>query len=122
MNTHATFLLSRRFVTSCILTAAILLCAYIAAPMRAHAQRGAEILVTNNWGRDIHKLYLSPAKLNNWGPDQLGNSVIKAGAKFRLHNIACNKYDIKIVDGDGDACVMENVSLCEDSSELILNC
>ena len=42
--------------------------------------------------------------------------MIESGTNFTLHSIRCNDYDIKIVDEDGDECVVENVNLCNDRS------
>ena len=83
-----------------------------AAPRR----RGASVKVINQSRWDIHHLYLSPTRSDDWGPDQLGDDTIDAGTSFTLHSIRCNRYDIKVVDEDGDECVIENVSLCNDNS------
>jgi hypothetical protein len=84
-----------------------------AAPPR---RRGASVKVINQSRWDIHHLYLSPTRSDDWGPDQLGDDTIDAGTTFTLHSIRCNRYDIKVVDEDGDECVVENVSLCNDNS------
>ena len=58
---------------------------------------------------EIHELYFAPANQESWGPDQLGNEVIKNGGSFTLSNIPANNYDVRIVDEGGDACVIEDV-------------
>jgi hypothetical protein len=95
----------------------LLLLVVVLFPLTATAQRhGARVKVINQSKWDIHHLYLSPKNDNNWGPDQLGEAVITSGSSFTLTNIRCNRYDIKIVDEDGDECVIEDVSLCRDAS------
>ena len=53
---------------------------------------------------------------DQWGPDQLGEEVLAKGDSFTLTNIDCDEYDIKVVDEDGDECIIEAVSLCRDNS------
>jgi hypothetical protein len=59
-------------------------------------------------------LYLSPEDKETWGADQLGEQVIEPGESFTLKNIPCGEYDIKVVDEDGDACVIEGIVMCKD--------
>ncbi|MBK6727818.1 MAG: hypothetical protein IPG63_11230 [Xanthomonadales bacterium] len=61
---------------------------------------------------DIHHLYLSSVDDEEWGPDQLGDAVIGSGETFQLRGIPCDDYDVRIVDEDGDSCVVGGVTLC----------
>ena len=100
-----------------ILSAVALALAMLALPLRAHTgpQKKAEFMIVNRSDWDIHELYLSPTHKNTWGPDQLGDNIIRhGGGSFTLHNIPCGHYDIKVVDEDGDACVIEDVIMCKD--------
>jgi hypothetical protein len=65
---------------------------------------------TSDW--EIHHLFLSPADQEHWGPDQLGHQVIAVGGSFELHKVPCGTWDVKIVDEDGDECVMSGVDIC----------
>jgi hypothetical protein len=82
------------------------------------ASAASSIKVHNKSKWEIHHLFLSPtSEKDEWGPDQLGDQVIKAnGGVFTLTDIECNKYDIKIVDEDGDECIVSAVALCDDSA------
>jgi hypothetical protein len=82
-------------------------------PTSAEAQR-AEFMINNKSDWDIHHLYLSPSDKSTWGPDQLGERIIHSGESFTLKNIPCGEYDIKVVDDDGDECVIEGVTMCRD--------
>lgn len=115
----ATTLLSRRVIIYSAAILAILLFVYTANHRLAHAQGGAEITVINSSGWDIYHLYLSPARYDKWGPDQL-KQVIKKGERFLLRGIPCNKYDVKIVNEDGGSCVIGSVPLCQDANQLEL--
>ena len=69
-----------------------------------------EILNKSDW--DLHQLFLSPTDEDEWGPDQLGEHVLESGGSFELEGIPCDSYDIKLVDEDGDECVVPGVDIC----------
>ncbi len=91
-------------------------------------QRRATITVRNRSNWTIMHLYVSPTSGNQWGPDQLGEEVIRSGGSFTLRNIPCDDYDVKLVDEDGDQCVVNAVNMCNDNSvwtitnELLADC
>ena len=76
----------------------------------------ASIKVINQSKWEIHHLYLSSTSDKKWGPDQLGEMTIAKSESFTLTNIDCDDYDIKVVDEDGDECVVEEVNLCGDDT------
>jgi hypothetical protein len=80
------------------------------------ARRTSTIKIINQSKWEIHELYLSPSSSRHWGPDQLGDQVLEKGESITLRNLACNHYDIRVVDEDGDECVMENEELCGDNA------
>ena len=69
-----------------------------------------EIFNKSDW--DIHHFFLSPTDEDEWGPDQLGDAVLESGASFELQDIPCDSYDVKVVDEDGDECVVPGVDIC----------
>ena len=80
------------------------------------AKKKATIKVVNQSKWEIHHLYLSSTTDHEWGPDQLGDEVIGSGETFTLSKIDCDDYDIRLVDEDGDECVVEEVNLCGDET------
>jgi hypothetical protein len=99
--------LSTIIALSCALT--------MSTPVQAAAPATVKIINHSKW--DIHHMFLSPHKdEDDWGPDQLGEQVIAQGETFTLKGIPCDHYDIRIVDEDGDECVIANVSMCGDAS------
>lgn len=75
----------------------------------------SQVTITNNSDWAIHRLYLSPVSVEEWGPDQLGDEVIDAnGGTFTINKIPCDDYDVQLVDEDGDVCVVGGVGLCGD--------
>jgi hypothetical protein len=99
-----------------ILAAVMFALVMLALPFASQAQpQKAVFMIVNNSDWDIHGLFLSPTHKDTWGTDQLGDEVIKhGGGSYTLHSIPCGHYDIKVVDEDGDACVIEDVIMCKD--------
>lgn len=88
--------------------------AALALPATATAASDNSIIhIKNNSDWEIHHLFMSPSDHESWGPDQLGSNIIAAGGgKFELHKVPCDTWDVKIVDEDGDECVIDNVDIC----------
>lgn len=85
----------------------------LAAPAPAvQAQKKATVTVVNQSDWTIVELYLSPVDESAWGPDQLADKVIEPGASFKLTGIPCDTWDVRLVDEDGDQCVVEAVDIC----------
>ncbi len=93
---------------------ATLLC-LTALPLYA-AKKKATVKVINQSKWEIHHIFLSSHDDANWGDDQLEDEILTKGDSITLTNIDCDDYDIKVVDEDGDECVIEEVSLCGDDS------
>ena len=84
------------------------------SPLLARPKATIEVVNKSKW--DIHHLYLSSSDERHWGPDQLGDDILEPGDSFTLTHLACDDYDIKVVDEDGDECVIEEVELCREDS------
>lgn len=70
------------------------------------------ISLTNSSSYAVHHLYLTPAHETAWGPDQLGNDVLETHENITLAGLDCSDYDLKLVDHEGDTCVVEDIDLC----------
>lgn len=86
--------------------------AAIALPSTALAAADSVIHIKNKSDWEIHHFFLSPTEEEQWGPDQLGDKVISSNGTFELHKVPCDSYDVKIVDEDGDECVVAAVDIC----------
>lgn len=87
----------------------------------AHAAgRKANVTVHNNSAFAIHNFFVSPSEEEEWGPDQLGKGTIGEGGKFTLQQIPCDTYDVKLVDEDGDECVVPEVDICGGSDDWVI--
>ena len=76
------------------------------------ASDNSTIHIKNKSDWEIHHFFLSPTDQDHWGPDQLGKQVIAVGGSFDLHKVPCDSYDVKLVDEDGDECVIGGVDIC----------
>jgi hypothetical protein len=94
-----------RWVATVVLAAAVL------APAAASAGK-ANVKITNRSDWDIHHFYISSTDDENWGPDQLGDDILASGGTFTLQAVPCDEYDVKLVDEDGDVCVIGGVDIC----------
>ena len=75
-------------------------------------EHDAKVTITNNSSWVLTELYISDTDQAEWGPDQLQEMVIGTGETFTLNGVPCDAYDVKVVDEDGDSCVIEAVALC----------
>jgi hypothetical protein len=82
------------------------------APAASAADTDSKVVIKNasNWA--IHEMYFSPTSEREWGPDQLGDHTIENGDTFTLNDVPCAAYDVRVVDEDGDECILEDVGLC----------
>jgi hypothetical protein len=95
---------------------------FLACAAPAMAGKGdSKIIVVNKSSWAIHQMYLSPTDDEDWGDDQLGHQVINTGETFTLSGVPCDKWDIRVVDEDGDECVIPNVGLCGDTDRWVIN-
>src|SRR4051794_10944958 len=87
--------------------------AALTLPAPAHAAgKKAAVKVVNKSDWEIHHFFLSSTEDDEWGPDQLGDQVIGTNESFTLKSIPCDSYDVKLVDEDGDECVVDDVDIC----------
>ncbi|MFI4969605.1 MAG: hypothetical protein ACHP7D_05325 [Lysobacterales bacterium] len=98
---------------------------FAAAPMFALAQQDmqsdlkpvdkapdSQVELRNESKWTIQQLYFAPIGSDRWGPNQLSHNAVRTGDSFSLTGIRCDKYDAKLVDEDGDECIVRNIALC----------
>lgn len=80
------------------------------------APKNATVKIINQSKWEIHHVYLSRTEDESWGPDQLEDQILAKGQTITITNIPCDLYDVKVVDEDGDECIIEEVDLCGNNS------
>ena len=74
------------------------------------------ITIVNNSSREIRHVYLSPPDQDNWGSDQLVNSVISPnGGSFTISDASCSGTSIKVIAEDHEGCFSYKVVSCSGS-------
>lgn len=80
-------------------------------------QRRYWLKITNNSRYDIYQLFVSSSEEERWGPDQLGDFVLRGGGgSYTLTDIVPGEYDIRFVDEDGDKCDLRNIQIFKNTS------
>jgi hypothetical protein len=75
------------------------------------------ITIVNNSNREIRHVFLSAPDSNNWGSDQLVNSVIAPnGGSFTISNVSCGGSSIKVIAEDQDGCFSYQVVSCSENA------
>jgi hypothetical protein len=80
-----------------------------------------QVRITNSSRYAIRSIYMSPTSNRYWGPDLLGSQVLVPGYVLTTHPLQAGYYDLKLVDQDGDQCVVRGVSVDPSSSWTITN-
>jgi hypothetical protein len=99
-------------------------------PTPAAAQNATLInwLLVNNSRFDIDEVHLARSGAAAWGPDVLErrNGSLESGQSFTLH-VSMGEWDIKLVTGNGDSCLVRHVRLSQPltwkmTNEWLSNC
>ena len=86
----------------------------------AHAQSVYSVRIENATLFTINRIYMSPVSSTVWDSDLLGEYTLRPGYHFTTRHWA-GVYDLKLVDQDGDVCVVRGISINEDTSWRITN-
>jgi hypothetical protein len=70
------------------------------------------LMIENNSSYTLIEINLSPTASVSWGSDLLGSNVLEPGDAFRVSQLECDTYDIRVVDEDHDECILDSVDLC----------
>lgn len=79
-----------------------------------HAWWKGSLTVTNDSNYDIHQLFVTPAHKVKWGKDWLKKDVLQSHEEIIITGLDCDEYDFKLVDEEGDVCIVEDVDLCQE--------
>jgi hypothetical protein len=104
-------------MTSKALLAAAALAAFSAAAP-AHAE-DLIFMLDNQSSTPVHEFYASPANVDNWEEDILGQDILEAGNFARItirDGRATCTYDLKIIFSDGEEMEERAINLCETGS------
>ncbi len=77
--------------------------------------------VTNEAGNSIMYLYVSPANVDSWGVDQLGQYTIQPYGSFTLNNITPGQYDLQVVMSSGSRYTLYNFQVIAGQTTEVYN-
>ncbi len=75
-----------------------------------------DFVLVNETGLTIDQFYCSPTKSNDWEEDVLGQDTLADGEQVEINfsrDEASCKWDLMIVDEEGDKIYWTNIDLCE---------
>jgi hypothetical protein len=91
-----------------LLVAGALILAATVIPASAASQYTRTFEVDNRSSYRINHLYVSPSGDRYWGFDRLGSDILYPNYYVSV-TVVPGWYDVKLVDQDGDSCVVPNV-------------
>jgi hypothetical protein len=112
-------LTSRNRLNSAVLWAAIFglfVGALVVTPQVANAQNRYDLKITNNSKYVIRRIYVSSSEEENWGPDLLGEYVLKPEYEYTIEDLVPGEFDVNFVDEDGDKCILRNIKIFKNES------
>ncbi len=74
--------------------------------------------ITNRTGVTMTHFYASSSYSNNWGPDQLGSTVLSSGTYMSIDfddGTGSCLYDFRAVFADGDVLIANQVNVCRET-------
>ena len=85
----------------------------------AHAQR-QELNITNDSSFRLDHIYISPHSSGTWGRDLLGDGYLHPDYQISFY-VQPNRYDVMLIDKDGDKCVIPNVGFYRGTNWTVTN-
>lgn len=93
------------------------------APVRASgpAVCDTSIRFVNNSNATVLQLFYNPSSITSWGPDRLGQNVLRPGqtTNVRLANAA--PYDFRVVWENGRSSEIRQVNVCQAAQVVVTN-
>lgn len=111
-NSHAK-LDPRRLIIVCV---ALSVMAALPLISSARSSNSSSVNIVNNSSRQIRNVYLSHVDADDWGTNQLGDTIIAPGQSFTISNFSCDAQQIKVIGEDQDGCFLSAVVACGTSS------
>jgi len=79
----------------------------------------SSITIVNRSEFAIHHLQMTPSDSSRWGRDMLGGDVLLPDEEVTIL-VACGTYDIRLVDDEGEQCVVPDIDLCDEDAEWVI--
>lgn len=80
----------------------------------------AQLTVSNRSSYFIEEIHLAATASPVWGPD-LVSGALAPGGDVIISQIACNTYDVMVVDETGVSCELHGLDLCFNADSWVIN-
>ena len=111
MKKHSSWMTGRRLLLAAVL------CLSVAAPLFSLTTAPqTSIQITNNSNVEVRHIYFSPVDTDDWGADQLNETVLRNGDSITLQNAACATGQVKVIAEDQNGCFISTTINCGESS------
>jgi len=102
--------------------AALLVTAWSTSSSKARSiATSTSVNIVNGSSRDIRNVYLSHVDADDWGSNQLGESIIAAGQSFDLTISTWDQQQIKVIAEDQEGCFLSTVVTSGGNSSWTVN-
>ena len=78
------------------------------------------LVVMNQCTVPITEIHVTAVGSTAWGPNLISATALAPGASLTV-NVACDQYDVLLVDQAGDQLTLHNVNLCSSNANWILS-
>ena len=92
-------------------------------PVSGGARAGCDtsIRFENTSSLTVTNLYYNPGPVATWGPDRLGQNVLRPGASTSVRMSYARPYDFRVVWENGRSAELRNVDVCSVSRVSMTN-
>ncbi len=81
---------------------------------------GSSMRFVNDSQEQIQGLYFSAIDEATWGRNYLGGEPLQPGDTFTLTDIECGRFDVRLVNVDGDECIIHDEPICVERSDWVM--
>jgi hypothetical protein len=101
-------------------TALAVLALTVGCTVHTNDSSDSTLTVTNQSSFDIEQLFITQNHSATWGPNLLGSQPLLPGEVILLDGIACDTYDVLLVDETSAECEVDAFSLCFDDADWVI--
>ena len=80
----------------------------------------AQLTISNRSSYFIEEIHLAPAASPVWGPDLIVGALAP-GTDLIITQIACDTYDVLVVDETGVSCELQGLDLCFNADAWVID-
>lgn len=71
----------------------------------------SQVVFVNQSSWELTHIYFAPSKSKDWGDDHLEDETLAKGDSLTLTGVSKGKWDVRVIDEDGDECIISDVMI-----------